>query len=88
MNTFLIIAVAVGIPVYALLWHNQPARTQKEESSRLARELLWPRRNPRLHKLSPPRKAVTAARSNGNEQWLSNTTNILRLWDRKSETSK
>ena len=31
MNTLMIITLAVAIPVYALLWHNQPARTQCEK---------------------------------------------------------
>ena len=29
MNTLLIITLAVAIPVYAMLWHNRPARTQQ-----------------------------------------------------------
>ena len=32
MNTLLIIALAVAMPVYALLWHNQPGRAQKEKA--------------------------------------------------------
>jgi hypothetical protein len=33
MNTLPIITLAVAIPVYALLRHNQPARTQKEKTT-------------------------------------------------------
>jgi hypothetical protein len=33
MNTLLVITLAVAIPVYALLWHNQPARTQGEKTT-------------------------------------------------------
>jgi hypothetical protein len=33
MNTLLVITLAVAIPVYALLWHNQSVRTQKEKTS-------------------------------------------------------
>ena len=32
MNTLLIVALAVAMPVYALLWHNQPGRAQKEKA--------------------------------------------------------
>jgi len=46
MNTLMIITFAVAAPVYALLWHNQDAHPQKEGSSKLERELLWPRRKP------------------------------------------
>ena len=31
MNTLLLIILFVGLPAYALLWHNQPARRQKGE---------------------------------------------------------
>ena len=44
MNTLMIITLSVAVPVYALLWHNQDVHSQKEGSSRLERELLWPRR--------------------------------------------
>lgn len=33
MNTLLVITLAVAIPVYALHWHNQPARPQREKTS-------------------------------------------------------
>lgn len=33
MNMLLTITLAVAIPAYALLWHNQPARTQKEKTT-------------------------------------------------------
>jgi hypothetical protein len=33
MNTLLMITLAVALPVYALLWHNQPARTQRDKTS-------------------------------------------------------
>lgn len=33
MNTLLVITLAVAIPVYAVLWHNQPARAQKEKTT-------------------------------------------------------
>jgi hypothetical protein len=33
MNTLLVITLAVAIPVYALHWHNQPARAQKEKTT-------------------------------------------------------
>ena len=33
MNMLLVITLAVAIPVYALHWHNQPARTQKEKTT-------------------------------------------------------
>jgi hypothetical protein len=32
MNTFLVITLLVALPAYALLWHNQPARTQREKT--------------------------------------------------------
>lgn len=32
MNTLLIITLAVAVPVYALLWHNQSARNQRENN--------------------------------------------------------
>lgn len=31
MNTLLIIILAFATPLYALLWHNQPARNQREK---------------------------------------------------------
>jgi hypothetical protein len=76
MNTLLIIALAVAMPVYALLWHNQPAHPQKQESSWLEQELLRPRRIPLFHKSGPPPKAVPEARNSENEQWPSNTASI------------
>jgi hypothetical protein len=33
MNTLLVIALAVAIPVYALFWHNRPVRMQKEKTT-------------------------------------------------------
>ena len=33
MNTLLVITLVVAIPVYALHWHNQPARAQSEKPS-------------------------------------------------------
>jgi hypothetical protein len=33
MNTLMLTILFVGLPAYALLWHNQPARRQKEEKS-------------------------------------------------------
>ena len=33
MNTLLVITLAVAIPVYALHWHNQPARTQTDKTT-------------------------------------------------------
>jgi len=32
VNTLIVITFAVAIPAYALLWHNQPARTQREKA--------------------------------------------------------
>ena len=32
MNTLLLITLAIAIPAYALLWHNQPARTEREKT--------------------------------------------------------
>jgi len=31
MNTHLIITLIAALPVYTLLWHNLPARTQRKE---------------------------------------------------------
>ena len=33
MNTLMIITLAAAIPVYALLWNNQPARTQRGKTT-------------------------------------------------------
>jgi hypothetical protein len=33
MNTLLAITLTIAVPVYALLWHNQPARAQKEKAT-------------------------------------------------------
>ena len=33
MNTLLVIMLVVAIPVYALHWHNQPARPQREKTT-------------------------------------------------------
>lgn len=33
MNMLLVITLAVSIPAYALLWHNQPARAQKKKTT-------------------------------------------------------
>ena len=33
MNTLVVITLAVALPAYALLWHNQPAHTQEEKTS-------------------------------------------------------
>ena len=32
MNTLVVITLAVALPAYALLWHNQPARTEREKT--------------------------------------------------------
>jgi len=32
MNTLIVITFAVALPAYALLWHNQPARTEREKT--------------------------------------------------------
>ena len=39
MNALMIIALAVGTTVYALSWHNQPAKPRREERSKPEREL-------------------------------------------------
>jgi len=41
MNTLLVITLAVALPAYALLWHNQPARTQKEKTSAVEAALAF-----------------------------------------------
>lgn len=44
----IITTLAVETAVYGLLWHNQPARTQKEEFHNPEQELRW-RSTPRRH---------------------------------------
>jgi len=64
MNPLLILLVAAETIVYALLWHNKPARPQKEESLNPERELLWSSRCARLRKPGQPRENGVA----GEEQ--------------------
>ncbi len=33
MNTLLVITLAIALPAYAVLWHNQPAHTQGEKTT-------------------------------------------------------
>ena len=50
MNTLLLITLAIAIPAYALLWHNQPARTEREKTRAIEAALTflfnpyWPTR--------------------------------------------
>jgi hypothetical protein len=50
MNTLLVITLAVALPAYALLWHNQPARTPREKTRAIEAVLTilfspsWPAR--------------------------------------------
>jgi len=41
MNTFLMITLAIAIPAYALLWHNQPAQRQKEKATPIEAALTF-----------------------------------------------
>jgi hypothetical protein len=42
MTAFLIILLVLATPLYALLWHNQPAHKPKAELTILERILQWP----------------------------------------------
>ncbi len=50
MNTLLVITLLVALPAYALLWHNQPARTQREKTRAIEAAFIfllnpyWPTR--------------------------------------------